>query len=129
MCHIFQTLDLSFNFLSGVSLLALGVLPALKELRLTGNNLVALPVDMSRLYSIANEDRYIHGKILLLLWHVPDHGLNTRPPSSRARYPALERLWLDDNKLTDQTTFATLAGLRRCATRPLLFNAKQNSII
>ena len=74
VCHIFQTLDLSFNFLSGVSLLALGVLPALKELRLTGNNLVALPVDMSRLYSIANEDRYIHGKILLLLWHVPDRG-------------------------------------------------------
>ena len=29
------------------------------------------------------------------------------------RFAALETLWLDDNKLTDQTTFSTLAGLRR----------------
>ena len=29
------------------------------------------------------------------------------------RYPSLEKLWLDDNKLTDLSTFAILAGLRR----------------
>ena len=29
------------------------------------------------------------------------------------RYPVLENLWLDDNKLTDQATFATLAGMRK----------------
>lgn len=31
----------------------------------------------------------------------------------KIRYPALETLWLDDNKLCDQVTFATLAGLRK----------------
>ena len=29
------------------------------------------------------------------------------------RYSCLEKLWLDDNKLTDLSTFAILAGLRR----------------
>ena len=29
------------------------------------------------------------------------------------RYASLEKLWLDDNKLTDLSTFAILAGLRR----------------
>jgi len=29
------------------------------------------------------------------------------------RYVSLEKLWLDDNKLTDLSTFAILAGLRR----------------
>ena len=32
------------------------------------------------------------------------------------RFPAMEKLWLDDNKLMDQSTFSTLAGLRRQAT-------------
>jgi len=33
--------------------------------------------------------------------------------SLQLRYPSLEKLWLDDNKLTDLSTFAILAGLRR----------------
>ena len=33
--------------------------------------------------------------------------------SLKMRYASLETLWLDDNKLTDQTTFSTLAGLRK----------------
>ena len=55
----------------------------------SGNNLVALPVEMSRPFSNDNSDSF------------------------EIRYPSLERLWLDDNKLSDQTTFATLAGLRK----------------
>ena len=38
------------------------------------------------------------------LWYRPSLGM---------RFAVLETLWLDDNKLTDQTTFSTLAGLRR----------------
>ena len=38
-----------------------------------------------------------------------------RGSSMGMRFAALETLWLDDNKLTDQTTFSTLAGLRRSA--------------
>ena len=29
------------------------------------------------------------------------------------RFPCLEKLWLDENQLTDMTTFAVLAGLKR----------------
>lgn len=32
------------------------------------------------------------------------------------RFTSLEVLWLDDNKLTDQTIFSTLAGLRKYAS-------------
>jgi len=35
LCY-FQNLDLSYNSLSGMALLALGTLPSLKELHLTG---------------------------------------------------------------------------------------------
>ena len=31
----------------------------------------------------------------------------------KIRFPRLEKLWLDDNRLTDTTTFAILAGLRK----------------
>ena len=54
-----QFLDLSFNNLSGTGLLALGKLLALKELHLTGNNLVALPVEMSMPYSIQGTEQYV----------------------------------------------------------------------
>lgn len=33
--------------------------------------------------------------------------------SRELRFLSLERLWLDDNKLSDLATFATLAGLRK----------------
>ena len=51
-----HSLDLSYNNLNGGSLLVLGTLPALKELRLTGNNLVALPVEMSMPYVVEGGD-------------------------------------------------------------------------
>ncbi len=51
-------LDLSFNNLSGGALLRLGTLPALKELHLTGNNLVALPAEMPMPYRDQDTQRY-----------------------------------------------------------------------
>lgn len=49
-------LDLSYNNLSGRSLLGIGTLPALKELHLTGNNLVALPAEMSMPYVVEGSE-------------------------------------------------------------------------
>lgn len=49
-------LDLSYNNLSGVAVLGVGTLPALKELHLTGNNLVALPAEMSMPFAVEGSD-------------------------------------------------------------------------
>ncbi|CAI8026257.1 X-ray radiation resistance-associated protein 1 [Geodia barretti] len=89
-----QCLDLSYNAVSGQAMLALGTLPRLRELHLTGNDIVALPVEMSRPFRINKDTSDTSGSVGM-------------------RFAALETLWLDDNKLTDQTTFSTLAGLRR----------------
>ena len=50
-------LDLSYNNLSGMSLLKIGTLPLLRELHLTGNNLVALPAEMSMAFMVEGSDR------------------------------------------------------------------------
>lgn len=85
-----QKLDLSYNSVSSLAMLALGELPLLKELHLTGNDIHTLPVEFSRPVQLENDNSVM-----------------------KIRYPALESLWLDDNKLCDQVTFATLAGLRK----------------
>lgn len=46
MFHLFQVLDLSFNSITGESILNLGLLPHLKILHLTGNQLQMLPPNM-----------------------------------------------------------------------------------
>jgi Leucine-rich repeat (LRR) protein len=89
-----QVVDLSYNSLSDQAILALGILPALKELHLSGNSLVLLPAEMSRPHHPEpNKSEHVEGVIV--------------------RYPRLEKLWLDDNRLTDLSTFAVLAGLKR----------------
>jgi hypothetical protein len=86
------TLDLSYNNLSNCSITVLGGVPQLKELHLTGNNIVSLPIEMSRPQEMKIND---NEKLL----HIS--------------FPRLEKLWLDDNHLTDTATFAILAGLRK----------------
>ena len=54
-----QCLNLSYNNLRGMSLLALGTIPTLKELHLTGNNLVALPAEMSMAYTVEGSEMYV----------------------------------------------------------------------
>ncbi|KAI8484635.1 X-ray radiation resistance-associated protein 1 [Branchiostoma belcheri] len=101
-----EVLDLSYNSLSEDSSLSLGFLPSLSEdsilslgflprlkvLHLTGNQLKSLPPEMARP-------------------HIePDDLLEENPVW---RFAALEILFLDDNKLTELQTFASLAGLKK----------------
>lgn len=92
-----------------------------------GNNIVALPVELSRPFR-TNMDTSDRGFVSIPLHtytiHTTPHNMynytvlyvhldTLHRQSLRMRFAALETLWLDDNKLTDQTTFSTLAGLRK----------------
>ncbi|XP_039084669.1 X-ray radiation resistance-associated protein 1 isoform X3 [Hyaena hyaena] len=89
-----EFLDLSFNSLTAEAICDLGILPRLRVLLLTGNGLTSLPLNLAvteqepSVTSLTNK-RYI------------------------LRFPALETLMLDDNKLSSPDCFAILAGLRR----------------
>ncbi|XP_070173868.1 X-ray radiation resistance-associated protein 1-like isoform X2 [Littorina saxatilis] len=82
-----EVLELSYNNLSHDDILKLGLLPRLRVLHLTGNNFSTLPPDMSLPY--ISSDRKIR----------------------RQRFAKLEVLLLDDNKLSDISVFAALAGV------------------
>lgn len=93
-----MTLDMSYNRLTGGDILALGLLESLRTLHLTGNEIKKLPVEMTRTY------RTITGMT---------HSGTVESEDKRLRFPALENLYLDHNGLTDLSTFASLAGLKR----------------
>nr|CAB3267811.1 X-ray radiation resistance-associated protein 1 [Phallusia mammillata] len=85
-----QVLDLSYNNLSPQDLLSLGALQNLKVLTLTGNGLHSVPPDMAR----------------------PVMAINSNGESEMlVRYKSLEVLLLDENHLSDLSTFAALAAL------------------
>ncbi|XP_075402393.1 X-ray radiation resistance-associated protein 1 [Tenrec ecaudatus] len=91
-----EFLDLSFNSLTGEAICDLGILPHLRVLLLTGNGLTSLPPSLAVTEQEASE--------------------TTMAASSKRyvlRFPALETLMLDDNKLSNPSCFASLAGLRR----------------
>ncbi|XP_028405734.1 X-ray radiation resistance-associated protein 1-like [Dendronephthya gigantea] len=92
-----ETLDLSCNHLTTNDVLALGVLPALKVLHLTGNQLSELPPEMCRSFPLNKGQR-------------------------QSRFGNLEKLWLDQNHLTDLNTFTCLAGLKRLKYLNLEYN-------
>ncbi|KAJ7328108.1 X-ray radiation resistance-associated protein 1 [Desmophyllum pertusum] len=92
------TLDLSYNRLTGDDILGLGLLKSLRTLHLTGNEIKKLPVEMTRTY------RTITGM-------TPSGTVESQ--ERRLRFPVLENLYLDHNELTDLSTFASLAGLRK----------------
>ncbi|XP_063112567.1 X-ray radiation resistance-associated protein 1 isoform X2 [Cavia porcellus] len=87
-------LDLSFNTLTAEAISDLGILPHLRVLLLTGNGLTSLPPNLA----VTEQE-----------------GSVTSLTSKRyiVRFPALETLMLDDNKLSNPNCFASLAGLRR----------------
>ncbi|XP_053334967.1 X-ray radiation resistance-associated protein 1 [Clarias gariepinus] len=85
-----QVLDLSYNNLSSDGVLAIGLLPKLKVLHLTGNDLQTLPPDMAGLNSP-------HGHLA---------------PGSSGLFQSLEVLMLDDNKLSS-CVFRSLSNLKR----------------
>ncbi|XP_033759734.1 X-ray radiation resistance-associated protein 1-like [Pecten maximus] len=84
-----EMVDMSYNNLSHDDVLALGTLPSLKVLHLTGNHFRSLPVDLAIPYIDPNSKRQV------------------------PRFKNLEILMLDDNRLSDVRVFAALAGLNR----------------
>ncbi|NXW92379.1 XRRA1 protein, partial [Alopecoenas beccarii] len=90
-----EDLDLSYNNLSSQDIWTLGDLSQLKVLRLTGNRLRSLPLDLA------------------CSWD-----------SAHSRFPSLEVLSLDDNRLSDPSVFVSLSHL--CSLREL--NLDRNRI-
>ncbi|XP_072333595.1 X-ray radiation resistance-associated protein 1 isoform X2 [Scyliorhinus torazame] len=95
-----EVLNLSYNKLSSKDILTLGIIPQLKILHLTGNDLDSLPPDLTIPYD-------------------PLDWFDDPFP----RFSALEVLMLDDNKLSDPCVFSSLANLQRLK----YLNLDQNS--
>ncbi|XP_058161933.1 X-ray radiation resistance-associated protein 1 isoform X5 [Dasypus novemcinctus] len=89
-----EFLDLSFNSLTAEAIYDLGILPHLRVLLLTGNGLTSLPPNLAVTEQEASLTTLTSKRYIL-------------------RFPALETLMLDDNKLSNPSCFASLAGLRR----------------
>ncbi|CAK6448980.1 unnamed protein product [Pipistrellus nathusii] len=89
-----EFLDLSFNSLNPEAICDLGILPHLRVLLLTGNGLTSLPMNLAVTEHETSGTSLIGKRYIL-------------------RFPALETLMLDDNKLSSPNCFASLAGLRR----------------
>ncbi|XP_042761012.1 X-ray radiation resistance-associated protein 1 isoform X3 [Panthera leo] len=90
----FLFLDLSFNSLTAEAICDLGILPHLRVLLLTGNGLTSLPLNLAVTEQEASVSSLTNKRYIL-------------------RFPVLETLMLDDNKLSSPNCFASLAGLRR----------------
>ncbi|NXU31270.1 XRRA1 protein, partial [Thalassarche chlororhynchos] len=90
-----EDLDLSYNNLSPRDIWTLGDLSQLKVLRLTANGLRSLPLDLAGSWD-----------------------------SAHLRFPSLEVLLLDDNRLSDPSVFVSLSHL--CSLREL--NLDRNGI-
>ncbi|KAG8522885.1 X-ray radiation resistance-associated protein 1, partial [Galemys pyrenaicus] len=89
-----EFLDLSFNSLTGEAICDLGILPHLRVLLLTGNGLTSLPPSLAVTEQESSAPSMASKRYIL-------------------RFPALETLMLDDNRLSSPNCFASLAGLRR----------------
>eukprot|EP00731_Ephydatia_muelleri_P018176 Em0011g216a len=93
-------------------------LPLLQELELALNGITDIHVsqkDFSRLQKLDLSYNSVSTLAMLSLGELPllrELHL-TGHSTMKIRYPTLESLWLDENKLCDQVTFATLAGLRK----------------
>ncbi|KAM5317718.1 X-ray radiation resistance-associated protein 1 isoform 2-T2 [Glossophaga mutica] len=92
--NFLEFLDLSFNSLTAEAIRDLGILPHLRVLLLTGNGLTSLPPSLA----VTEQEASITS--LTGKRYIP-------------RFPALETLMLDDNKLSNPNCFASLAGLSR----------------
>uniref|UniRef100_A0A2I3FST5 X-ray radiation resistance associated 1 n=1 Tax=Nomascus leucogenys TaxID=61853 RepID=A0A2I3FST5_NOMLE len=91
---LLEFLDLSFNSLTVEAICDLGILPHLRVLLLTGNGLTSLPPNLAVAEQEASVTSLTSKRYIL-------------------RFPALETLMLDDNRLSNPSCFASLAGLRR----------------
>lgn len=87
-----ESLDLSYNSLNPNDVAHLGVLNNLKKLKLTGNNLKYLPDTFAKLYVKSTADSQ---KVVM------------------EKFPNLEELYLDHNKLKEENSFDVLAVLKK----------------
>ncbi|XP_067232505.1 X-ray radiation resistance-associated protein 1 [Chanodichthys erythropterus] len=87
-----EVLDLSFNNITGESILNLSLLARLKVLHLTGNQLQMLPLNMAGPSTCLVEKSTQEGSL---------------------QFQKLEVLMLDDNKLSSPEVFMSLANLQR----------------
>ncbi|XP_066915861.1 X-ray radiation resistance-associated protein 1-like isoform X2 [Clytia hemisphaerica] len=92
-----KRLDLSYNNLSHDAMLNLGRLRNVQELLLRGCNLKSLPPQLARGYQVSQSDAEE----------------KRQRAEEKTRFPKLISLDLSENNLTDISTFASLAGLRR----------------
>ncbi len=86
-----ESLDLSYNQLNPIDVAHLGVLASLRVLRLTGNNLGYLPDTFSKLYVRSKDGHKVVNE----------------------KFPSLEELYLDHNKLKEENSFDVLAVLKK----------------
>ncbi|UJR37722.1 hypothetical protein I4U23_030417 [Adineta vaga] len=86
-----EDLNLSFNNLTMHDFETLGMLPSLRILHATGNDLVGLPRRLTRPYIFTD----IHGKEFV-----------------KERFPQLEELYLDRNKLGEDELFIHLSTIK-----------------
>lgn len=86
-----ETLDLSFNNLTPIDIAHLGILKSLKYLKLTGNNLEFLPDTFSKLYVHTKDNKKIVSE----------------------KFPNLEELFLDNNKIREEDSFDVLSVLKK----------------
>ncbi|XP_042543887.1 X-ray radiation resistance-associated protein 1 isoform X3 [Dipodomys spectabilis] len=103
---LLQFLDLSFNNLTGEAIRDLGILPHLRVLLLTGNGLTSLPANLG-----VTEQDFPEAQKKFPSWEASITSMTSK--RYILRFPALETLMLDDNKLSSPNCFASLAGLRR----------------
>lgn len=86
-----ESLDLSYNNMNPNDISHLGVLKNLKMLKLTGNNLTYLPDTFTKLYVKSKDNKKIVSE----------------------KFPSLEELYLDHNKLKEENSFDVLAVLKK----------------
>ncbi|CAF0756691.1 unnamed protein product [Adineta steineri] len=87
-----EELNLSFNNLTMHDIETLGMLPSLRTLHATGNDLVGLPRRFAKSYIYTD----IHGKEYV-----------------KERYPRLEELYLNQNKFVEDELFIYLSSLKK----------------
>lgn len=112
-----QVLDLSYNSLSGDAITAIGRLPRIRVLHLTGNQLHRFPPDLASSSHTTNQTSVNYYMYLYIQFNVDAYSqwilMSYRSTSNEdENFKSLEVLMLDDNKLSSEV-FNKLANLKR----------------
>jgi hypothetical protein len=98
-----EHLDLSYNSIEPSYLQHLGILPKLKELKLSGNSFTEIPHDMTRPIQLSSDDEIITKTqerfLSLEILSLDDNALDDRVFEVLGRIKHLKELNLDNNKI------------------------------